>query len=103
MLKLIFPTVFGYFVGSKLNSRVNALAGGLVCGLLGLGVSAYLTTALSDDGSGVKQALLSAHFTPNSIGISMLLGVFGASFGFKRRKDKTRHSQLMDEIRETDD
>jgi hypothetical protein len=98
LVETIFPTVLGYFVGSKLNSRVTALAGGLVCSLLGLAVSAYLTMALSDDGSGVKQALLSAHFTPNAIGISVLLGVLGASLGFRRRKDKDRQKQLMEEI-----
>jgi hypothetical protein len=98
LLKLIFPTVLGYFVGSKLNSRLTALAGGLFCGVIGLAVGAYLTMGLSDDGSGVKQALLSSYFTPNAIGISMLWGVLGASLGFKRRKDKDRQKQLMEEL-----
>ena len=98
LMMLLLSAALAYFVGANFKSRFGALIGGLVAGLCGLALSAYFLTAIPNDSSGVLDAMISTHFTPTSISTALLMGVFGASFGFRRRKDKDRQKQLMEEI-----
>ena len=98
LMMLLLPAALAYFVGANFKSRFSAVIGGLVAGLCGLALSAYFLTAMPNDDSGMIDAMISTHFTPTSISTALLFGLFGASLGFRRRKDKDRQKQLMEEI-----
>ena len=103
LMMLLLPAALAYFVGANFKSRFGALIGGLVAGLCGLTLSAYFLTAIPNDSSGVLDAMISTHFTPTSISTALLMGVFGASFGFRRRKDKERQKRLIEEINQAEE
>lgn len=103
LTSIIFSAVLGYFAGSKFTSRIGAIIAGIVCGLLGLALHSFISVSTNSENTELVGALISAYATPSIIGSSMLIGVMGASFGFKRRIDKEKYKKVMDEIKNSDD
>ena len=103
LIPFIFSAVLGYFAGSKFTSRIGALIAGIVCGLLGLALHSFISFGTNSENPELAAALISAYATPGIIGSSMLIGVGGASFGFKRRIDKEKYKKVMDEINNSDE
>ena len=98
LLSIVFSAVLGFFAGSKFTSRIGALIAGIVCGLLGLALHSATFVSTNSENSEVVEALINAYSSPAVIGSSMLIGVMGASFGFKRRIDNEKNKKIMDEI-----
>ena len=98
LLSIIFSAVLGFFAGSKFTSRIGALIAGIVCGLLGLALHSFIEVSTNSENSELVEVLINAYASPAIISSSMLIGVMGASFGFKRRIDNEKNKKIMDEI-----
>ena len=100
LLTLLMPAALGLFAGYKSQSRSTAILIGIIAGIAGsaAGVWIWSFNATTSEEQMIVEDAINSFMQLNNLGLCGTIGLVASSLGYKRRKDKERQKQLMEEI-----